>query len=137
MIRERPVGSDNQPSEYVLDKAYGQLEESFDGVFGGFGWVPKFPSPHTLMFLLRYYKKNSEKQALKMVEKTLLGMFKGWLYDHTGSGFSRYSTDQKWLIPHFEKMLCDNALFSFGICVPGNLPGDTRAFLWRGGRRNF
>ena len=112
-IKEHPARLAGEPSEAVLDKAYGQLKASFDSVWGGFGRAPKFPSPHTLMFLLRFYKKHSEKQALKMVEKTLLGMFKGGLYDHIGSGFSRYSTDQKWLVPHFEKMLYDNALLAY------------------------
>ena len=112
-IKELPARLAGEPSESVLGKAYGQLKASFDSDFGGFGRAPKFPSPHTLMFLLRFYKKHSEKQALKMVEKTLLGMFKGGLYDHIGSGFSRYSTDQKWLVPHFEKMLYDNALLAY------------------------
>ncbi|MFA5384301.1 MAG: thioredoxin domain-containing protein [Eubacteriales bacterium] len=113
VIKERPVRLVGEPSEAVLDKAYGQLKASFDSAFGGFGSAPRFPSPHTLMFLLRYHKKNPDKQALKMVEKTLLGMFKGGLYDHIGSGFSRYSTDQRWLVPHFEKMLYDNALLAY------------------------
>lgn len=113
VIKERPVRLVDEPSEAVIEKAYGHLKTSFDRAFGGFGRAPKFPSPHTLMFLLRFYKKNSEVQALKMVEKTLLEMFKGGLYDHVGSGFSRYSTDQKWLVPHFEKMLYDNALLAY------------------------
>ena len=78
--------------------------------YGGFGRAPKFPTPHKLMFLLRYYRLKGEKKALDMVEKTLDSMYRGGIFDHIGFGFSRYSTDEKWLAPHFEKMLYDNAL---------------------------
>ena len=78
--------------------------------YGGFGDAPKFPTPHKLMFLLRYYKSHKDIKALEMVEKTLDCMYKGGIFDHIGFGFSRYSTDDKWLVPHFEKMLYDNAL---------------------------
>jgi len=96
----------------VLKKAFNDFNKSFDDKYGGFGTEPKFPTPHNLMFLLRYWKITNSKRALEMVEKTLEGMYRGGLYDHIGFGFSRYSTDKKWLVPHFEKMLYDNALLS-------------------------
>ena len=80
--------------------------------FGGFGTAPKFPTPHNLTFLLRYYKRYNDKSALEMVEKTLTQMRLGGIYDQIGFGFHRYSTDQQWLVPHFEKMLYDQALIS-------------------------
>lgn len=97
-------------SPEILFNGFTQLWDNFDENHGGFGGAPKFPTPHKLMFLLRYYKQNGEKKALDMVEKTLEAMYKGGLYDHIGFGFSRYSTDKIWLVPHFEKMLYDNAL---------------------------
>ncbi|WP_347343015.1 thioredoxin domain-containing protein [Bacillus safensis] len=83
---------------------------SFDTLYGGFGSAPKFPAPHMLSFLMRYYEWTGQENALYAVTKTLDGMTNGGIYDHIGSGFSRYSTDEKWLVPHFEKMLYDNAL---------------------------
>lgn len=94
----------------VFYKAFEYFEKSFDSIYGGFGDAPKFPTPHNLLFLLRYYKTMNEIGALEMVEKTLLQMYKGGIFDHIGYGFSRYSTDRKWLVPHFEKMMYDNAL---------------------------
>ncbi|MEG6615013.1 thioredoxin domain-containing protein [Peptococcaceae bacterium 1198_IL3148] len=93
-------------------KAYASFKADFDSVYGGFGSAPKFPTPHNLMFLLRYYKKYQQPKALAMVERTLEQMYRGGIYDHIGFGFSRYSTDNKWLVPHFEKMLYDNALLA-------------------------
>lgn len=102
------------PSKALLQQAYVQLKESFDPENGGFGTAPKFPSPHSLLFLLRYGKKEPEalKTTVDMVETTLDQMYRGGIYDHIGGGFSRYSTDSKWLVPHFEKMLYDNALLA-------------------------
>ena len=91
-------------------KAYQQLTGSFDTQYGGFGMAPKFPNPVQLMFLLRYYKAKDEPNALNMVEITLDGIARGGIYDHIGFGFARYSTDEMWLVPHFEKMLYDQAL---------------------------
>jgi len=96
----------------ALDHAYRYYEQSFDSIYGGFGEAPKFPTPHNLTFLLRYWKMSGNKKALDMVEKTLQSMYQGGMYDHVGWGFSRYSTDKKWLVPHFEKMLYDNALLA-------------------------
>ena len=92
-----------------LKKAFSNLKNRFDKECGGFGTAPKFPTPHNLTFLLRYYKRYNDKSALEMVEKTLTQMRFGGIYDHIGFGFHRYSTDQQWLVPHFEKMLYDQA----------------------------
>jgi len=110
--------ADSAPSEQKLNGetstlAYRQLEDDFDSHYGGFGDRPKFPTPHNLMFLLRYWKRIGEEKALKMVEKTLAGLRQGGIYDQLGYGFSRYSVDEKWLVPHFEKMLYDNALLVY------------------------
>ena len=94
----------------VLGDAYTNFKARFDSQFGGFGDAPKFPTPHNLLFLLRYWKRSGDEQALFMVEKTLDEMARGGIYDHVGFGFHRYSTDQKWFAPHFEKMLYDQAL---------------------------
>ncbi|KAJ53531.1 hypothetical protein BD780_001464 [Clostridium tetanomorphum] len=96
--------------ETIIEKAYENLREIYDPAYGGFYTEPKFPTPHKLMFLLRIWKIYGYDQALQMVENTLQSMYKGGIFDHIGFGFSRYSTDRKWLVPHFEKMLYDNAL---------------------------
>lgn len=94
----------------ILDQAYQALAERYDPEYGGFGKSPKFPSPHQLSFLLRRYHHTQNKQALAMVEKTLIQMRLGGIYDQVGFGFHRYSTDAQWLVPHFEKMLYDQAM---------------------------
>ena len=99
-------------SPEVFTQAYQQYSQIFDSTYGGFGSAPKFPTPHNLVFLLKYYEQNKDNKALEMVEKTLTGMHQGGIYDHIGFGFSRYSTDRRWLVPHFEKMLYDNALLA-------------------------
>ncbi|MDZ7765724.1 MAG: thioredoxin domain-containing protein [Melioribacteraceae bacterium] len=96
----------------VLTKTYEYFFERFDKTYGGLTTAPKFPSPHNLLFLLRYYKNTGEENALEMVKKTLLEMRKGGIFDHIGFGFHRYSTDQRWLLPHFEKMLYDQAMLT-------------------------
>lgn len=98
--------------EETLHKAFKYFEKAFDSRFGGFGTAPKFPTPHNLSFLLRYGKMTGRSAALEMVEKTLDSMYLGGINDHIGFGFSRYSTDKKWLVPHFEKMLYDNSLLA-------------------------
>jgi len=100
----------NEIDESILDKAYDELNKRYDEANGGFGNAPKFPSPHNLLFLLRYWKRKDEPKALEMVENTLTEMRRGGIYDHIGFGFARYSTDQHWLVPHFEKMLYDQAM---------------------------
>jgi len=94
--------------KFILD-ARDLLEDNFDEDYGGFSEKPKFPQPSYLMFLLSYYALEKDEDALYLVEKTLDSMYKGGIFDHVGHGFSRYSTDDKWLVPHFEKMLYDNA----------------------------
>ncbi len=105
----------NEPSNLTsetIQYAFTQFQQSFDVKYGGFGNSPKFPTPHNLLFLLRYWYSQKEPLALEMVEKTLASMKNGGIYDHIGFGFSRYSTDRKWLVPHFEKMLYDNSLLA-------------------------
>lgn len=96
--------------ENILDKTFEYFDKRFDNEFGGFGSAPKFPSPHNLMFLLRYWKKTENDKSLSMVTKTLQSIYSGGIYDHIGFGLHRYSTDRFWLVPHFEKMLYDQAL---------------------------
>lgn len=98
--------------EEEIHNAYNSFKSVFDKNYGGFGRSPKFPAPHNLQFLLKYWKNYNEPKALEMVEKTLEAMYEGGIFDHIGFGFSRYSTDEKWLIPHFEKMLYDNSLLA-------------------------
>ncbi len=104
--------TENHLDKATLDNAYEQLFLRFDQENGGFGNAPKFPSPHNLLFLLRYYNRTKEKSAWTMVEKTLRAMRLGGIFDQVGLGFHRYSTDAQWLVPHFEKMLYDQALLT-------------------------
>jgi len=98
--------------EGTLEMAYRGLSRNFDVQHGGFSHPPKFPTPHNLMYLLRYWRRTGHERALKMVEMTLTNMRSGGIYDHLGFGFHRYSTDNRWLVPHFEKMLYDQALLA-------------------------
>lgn len=100
----------------LLERAVMDFQERFDERFGGFGSAPKFPTPHNLLFLMRYYEKYGVGQALYMAEKTLQQMYRGGMFDHIGGGFCRYSTDASFLVPHFEKMLYDNALLILAYC---------------------
>lgn len=97
-------------SPTLLKQGFSVFEQIFDAQYGGFGSAPKFPTPHNLLFLMEYFQQYGEKTALIMAEKTLLQLYKGGIFDHIGYGFSRYSTDRYFLVPHFEKMLYDNAL---------------------------
>jgi len=99
-------------AEQALEKGFSQLARAFDPNQGGFGTAPKFPTPHNLGFLLRWYRRNGDTLALEMVEKTLDAMRNGGIFDQVGFGFHRYSVDQHWLVPHFEKMLYDQALLA-------------------------
>jgi uncharacterized protein YyaL (SSP411 family) len=103
-------GGTDAVGEAVLDEAQGQLSRKFDRTHGGFGSAPKFPSPHNLLFLLRQWHRTGDERALEMVTTTLDEMRLGGVYDHIGYGFHRYSTDQRWVLPHFEKMLYDQAM---------------------------
>ena len=96
--------------EDMFNKTLEELENSFDEIYGGFTKAPKFPLPQYILFLLVYGWNLNHEKALSMAEFTLESMYKGGLFDHVGFGFYRYSTDEKWLVPHFEKMLYDNAL---------------------------
>jgi uncharacterized protein YyaL (SSP411 family) len=100
------------PSAAPLRVAFQQAVESFDAEWGGFGSAPKFPSTVRLEFLLRYHRRTADARALDMVTRTLEAMARGGIHDHVGGGFHRYSTDRQWLVPHFEKMLYDNALLT-------------------------
>lgn len=104
------TNQNSQIESELIDSAMFLFEKSFDINHGGFGNAPKFPTPHNLLFLMNYYQITKNEQALLMVEKTLIQMYKGGIFDHIGYGFSRYSTDKYFLVPHFEKMLYDNAL---------------------------
>lgn len=110
---EAPGMPGSELREDTLKQTYDQLSQHFDKQHGGFGTAPKFPTPHNLMFLLRYWRRTGgDEHALGMVEKTLHGMRQGGIYDHVGFGFHRYSTDSRWFLPHFEKMLYDQALLA-------------------------
>ena len=104
--------ADNKIEDQLLEKAYQQLLSQQDEESGGFGHSIKFPQSMALEFLLRYHQKHPDSQALEIVELSLQKMASGGIYDQLGGGFHRYSTDKNWLVPHFEKMLYDNALLS-------------------------
>jgi len=96
----------------ILNQGYQELRSRYDRQTGGFSRAPKFPTPHNCVFLLHYQAMSGETEALHMVEKTLQSMRAGGIFDHVGGGFHRYSTDSEWLLPHFEKMLYDQALLA-------------------------
>jgi uncharacterized protein YyaL (SSP411 family) len=106
-----PAGKDKLSTD-ILQNAYLSLKQIFDETNGGFGGAPKFPQPSYLSFLLRYWHRTKDNDALEMIKATLDAMAKGGIYDHLGGGFHRYTTDSRWLVPHFEKMLYDQALIS-------------------------
>ncbi|RPH44340.1 MAG: thioredoxin domain-containing protein [Planctomycetota bacterium] len=96
----------------VLEKGHFQMEKSFEPRFGGFSQQPKFPHSTTIQYLLRHHARTGNKDSLQMAEKSLTEMARGGIYDQLGGGFARYSTDTMWIVPHFEKMLYDNALLT-------------------------
>ena len=110
----------------TLSKGYDQLLQAFDSRWGGFGSAPKFPTPHNLTFLLRWYRRSGDRSALKIVERTLEGMRHGGICDQIGFGFHRYSVDEKWLVPHFEKMLYDQALLAMAYTEAYQVTGKER-----------
>ncbi len=113
VIHSRQVSEVSRvPSQGVADSSFSAFRDSFDTEFGGFGNAPKFPSPHNLLFLLRYWSATGEQDALDMVSTTLRAIRCGGIYDQLGFGVHRYSTDREWLVPHFEKMLYDQALLT-------------------------
>jgi uncharacterized protein YyaL (SSP411 family) len=107
-----PSAPEVELSARVLDQAVSKLGQQFDTTHGGFGGAPKFPQAMVLDFLLREYHRSGNTLALRIVERTLEKMARGGIYDQLGGGFHRYSVDDRWLVPHFEKMLYDNALLS-------------------------
>jgi uncharacterized protein YyaL (SSP411 family) len=112
LVQRPTISNAKDVGEETLHRAYRSFSISFDRTFGGFGQAPKFPSPHNFFFLLRYWKRTGEVQALRMVEHTLRNMRYGGICDQIGFGFHRYSTDARWIVPHFEKMLYDQALMA-------------------------
>ncbi|MEI7473981.1 MAG: thioredoxin domain-containing protein [bacterium] len=111
-IIQNKSSTEEEINRNVLNKAFDLLKESFDNIHGGFEKAPKFPAPHKINFLLAKYNATAETEALDMAEKTLLSMYQGGIFDHIGGGFHRYSIDDKWHIPHFEKMIYDQALIA-------------------------
>ena len=113
-LRRMSVASQSKEviNPQLLDIAYRGIARSYDPKHGGFGSAPKFPSSMNLEFLLRTYNRTGDASALEMVTNSCRRMAEGGLYDQLGGGFHRYSTDARWLVPHFEKMLYDNALLS-------------------------
>jgi len=109
---DRFVESNEMLTSEILNSAFSALARNFDNVNGGFGGAPKFPPSMTLMYLLRNHKRINSAESLHIVETTLQKMAGGGMYDHLGGGFARYSVDARWLVPHFEKMLYDNALLT-------------------------
>jgi uncharacterized protein YyaL (SSP411 family) len=107
------AGSNFVLKESVLPETYKQIAASYDATHGGFGPAPKFPRPVIFNFLFRYYARTANKQALEMTLATLRAMAQGGIHDHIGGGFHRYSTDERWHVPHFEKMLYDQAQLAF------------------------
>jgi hypothetical protein len=111
--------------ESLIEQGLQTLAETFDSTYGGFGQAPKFPTPHNLLFLMQEYEKTGKTTLLEMAETTLLSMYQGGIFDHIGYGFSRYSTDERFLVPHFEKMLYDNALLISAYSKAYDITGKT------------
>lgn len=122
--------SENVPggllSEKILEETYESLEESFDYDYGGFGMIQKFPSPTNIFFLLRHWKRTANPNSLNMAMLTLDNMSYGGIRDHIGFGFHRYTIDPQWLVPHFEKMLYDQALISMAYLDAFQITGSQR-----------
>ncbi len=111
-LRQENASPSGSPRRETVAQAAELFAQSFDPEWGGFGPPPKFPTPHNLIFLLRYAHLTENAHTRDMALQTLDAMYRGGLFDHVGGGFSRYSTDHRWLVPHFEKMLYDNALLA-------------------------
>ncbi len=110
----------------VMDSAFQQFRRSFDSRLGGFGGAPKFPRPSVHNFLLRYWKRTGNEEALDMVATTLIAMEKGGMNDQLGGGFHRYSVDEYWFVPHFEKMLYDQAQLVISYLEAFQITGERR-----------
>ncbi len=120
----RPQGGSDVPGPEVLDAAVGEFEAGFDRRRGGFGAAPKFPRPAELLFLLREFKRTGREAARDMVVGTLRAMADGGMRDHIGGGFHRYSVDADWRVPHFEKMLYDQAQLALAYLEAHQATGD-------------
>jgi uncharacterized protein YyaL (SSP411 family) len=112
LLRMPSAGQGGESAREVMARTLGDLRSSFDPEYGGFGGPPRFPTPHTLIFLIRTFQSTGDRNLLSMAEKTLRAMHAGGIYDHAGFGFHRYAMDASWLVPHFEKMLYDQALLA-------------------------
>jgi len=117
-------GDGPEPTESLIRRALSHFRATFDARYGGFGHAPKFPAAHNLMFLLALHAHDGDTEARAMAEKTLVSLYRGGIFDHIGGGFSRYSTDQRFLVPHFEKMLYDNALLILAYAMAFQLTGN-------------
>ena len=113
-------------AQEVVTRTLGDLRSNFDPEYGGFGGPPKFPTPHSLIFLIRTFQSTGDQDLLSMAEKTLQAMHAGGIYDHAGFGFHRYSMDASWLVPHFEKMLYDQALLAMAYTEAFRVTGNAR-----------
>jgi len=125
LIDSNKKGLGDQLEESILVDTYSQFVNLYDDKHGGFGDKPKFPSPHNLIYLLRYHNMTGDKTSLLMVEKTLKNMRLGGIFDHIGFGFHRYSTDKEWLLPHFEKMLYDQAMLALAYTEAFQITNDS------------
>ncbi len=121
-----PVFDPALPDESVLDSAFEAFKNSFDPVNKGFGGPPKFPTPVSFTFLLRYYARTGNREALYMTIETLEALMRGGIHDHLGGGFHRYATDENWHVPHFEKMLYDQAQLAVAYLEAFQITGDER-----------
>ncbi|MEE8640415.1 MAG: thioredoxin domain-containing protein, partial [bacterium] len=119
-------GSRGEVSPDVYDRIVASISGQYDPVHGGFGDAPKFPTPHNYYFLLRRWLRTGDERALKMVEESLRAMRRGGVFDHVGFGFHRYATDAAWRVPHFEKMLYDQALLATAYVEAYQATGDQR-----------
>lgn len=108
--RREACGAQTDLGPEFLARAYSEMAQRYDPEHGGFGPAPKFPSPHKLLFLLRHHARTGDPLPLEMAARTLTAMRLGGIFDHVGLGFHRYSTDERWFLPHFEKMLYDQAM---------------------------
>ncbi|WP_428558475.1 MAG: thioredoxin domain-containing protein [Solidesulfovibrio sp. DCME] len=123
-INAREKGDSPEPDAASLDAARQELAAIFDAQHGGFGGAPKFPSPHNLLLLLREYRRTGEAACLRLVVETLAAMRRGGIFDQIGFGFHRYSTDAHWFVPHFEKMLYDQALCAMAALEAWQVTGE-------------
>ncbi len=123
LMQPRTEKGELRPEE-ILARTFAELQGQFDDEYGGFGNAPKFPMPHQIVFLLRHWQRTGAPDALRMADKTLSAMRQGGIFDQLGYGFHRYSTDRQWLVPHFEKMLYDQALLTMAFTEAFQATGD-------------